>query len=315
MIRMLNAHVPSAEAAILSNDDFGSIFSKIGKGVKAVGKGAVKYTIKPAVKATLAPAVFVKDVATGKNVLKSTGKMVKSTAAPVLVPGKAIGTLALKPLINHVNTLKSRRAKKLAWDRRRSKTPTAQENNEARGWAKRKLIAKGPHGRLIALLAGGGAPAEDGVLLGADDIALLGNYQLGIEPATITAITASLPLLVAMVKGITAATAKSGEAPPDPTQVAAQTVAALAPEGSTTQRVAQAFTPPEQVEAIQSQEAQQVPVDQGVETPVEPAAYEMTTDPGMQGYYFGAAPSTAKTVGFVAGLLGLVAVGAYAATR
>jgi hypothetical protein len=68
---------------------------------------------------------------------------------------KPLGKLALRPVTHRIDTLKDRRAKKLAWDRRKSTVPTPQDRNDARSWAKGYLRGhKPPFGAMLSLLAG-----------------------------------------------------------------------------------------------------------------------------------------------------------------
>lgn len=157
-----------------------------------------------------------------KVVKRAAGKTAK-VAKVVAKPAAAVGALALKPLRSRINTLTTRRANKLAWDRRRSKTPTPGERAEARAWTKKTLTAKGPHGRLLALLAGA-SPTEAHYTLGGFGIT---PGALGVEPATIALISASLPVLTKLLQSILTATAKSGEAPVSPE------TAAVVPEAPT----------------------------------------------------------------------------------
>lgn len=113
---------------------------------------------------------------------------------------KPLGKLALRPVTHRIDTLKDRRAKKLAWDRRKSTVPTPQDRNDARSWAKGYLRGhKPPFGAMLSLLAGPPAMPE------------FGFGGLG-EPATAT-IAASVPALIALMTAILKAASHSGEAP------------------------------------------------------------------------------------------------------
>lgn len=134
-----------------------------------------------------------------KKVGKGVLKVAKVAAMPVAFVSVAAFKLATKPIRSKLSTLKKRRALKLAWDRRRSTTPTPAENAEARTWAKASLRRKGPHGVILATLAG--------------DDALFGD-ALGIAPA---AIVAAAPVLLKVLDLAMKSFAKEGSAPADPT--------------------------------------------------------------------------------------------------
>jgi hypothetical protein len=183
--------------------------------------GLVPKLVKKAAKATASGV---------KKGAKATGKVTVKTAKATAKGVQAVGALALKPLRSKINTLTTRRAKKLAWDRRKSKTPTAAERSEARAWTKRTLSAKGPHGKLLALLAGA-SPGEAQDTLGAFGIA---PGPLGVvEPATIALISASIPALTKLLQDIISAAAKSGAAPVDPATAPASAPAPAAVEHDT----------------------------------------------------------------------------------
>jgi hypothetical protein len=246
--------------------DFG-FFKKLARGVGKVAKGAAKGVVK----LHTVP-------------LKYTVKAVKKV-------GQGALWLATKPIRSRINVMVNRRATKLAFDRRRTKTPTAAERGEARAWAKKKLAAKGPHGKLIALLAGGPSPVD---LLGAPVFGMsVSAGGLGIDPATLTAITASIPVFVALVNTVINATSKSGEAPANP---------AAAPEAQP-QAPAPTMNPPTSPEEVQAANA--VVPD---EMPPE------AIDSNVAGY-LGVPPD--NTAAIVIGLLGAAALGAgiYGATR
>lgn len=147
---------------------------------------------------------------TGVRLAKKGAKYAVMPAAWLVVaPGAWLATKATTPIRNRVHKLRNRRAAKLAWDRRKSKTPNPQEVAEAKSWTKKKLKGQGPHGRVLALFAG------------APEYASLGVYepysgQLGVEPATATVIAASIPVLIAIMNRVLGSSAASGEAPADP---------------------------------------------------------------------------------------------------
>lgn len=259
-------------------------------------KGAVKFTtkaVKASARAALAPAVLVKDVATGKNVVKSLVKAGKSGLAPlqatILDP---LNATLLAPLRNKVNKLKSNRAKTLAWQRRRSKVPNAQEQAEARAWTKTKLKHSGPHGYMLVLFA---APEE---MAYAQPI----HGPFG-EPITIAAITASMPILIAVVNAMLKKAQNSGEASDNPAAAGAQAAVAVAQ---------QALAPyAQQPQATMPASMPDAPAQEVYETPPS-AADVVTPEETLQG-----AIDYAKPAVYVAGGLGLAAVigGLYLAFR
>lgn len=148
------------------------------------------------------------------SVAKSTAHVAKKVASPAValavLPAVELNKIvvgpvvkrALKPVTNRINTLKDRRAKKLAWDRRKSPTPTPAEHAESKSWAKNKLRGETPpFGLMLSLLAGPLIVDESAPQM----------HQLG-EPAT-ASVLASIPALIALMNTILARNAKSGEAP------------------------------------------------------------------------------------------------------
>jgi hypothetical protein len=201
------------------DDEFGfsitSPFKAVGRGVKKVGKRAV-YDVKRVGKAG------VKVAKTGVKVAKTSVKMVgKGLKIALVSPALWLASKATAPIRNRVHKLRNRRASKIAWDNRKSKTPNAQEQAQAKSWTKSHLKGKGPHGQILALFAG--AP---------DDV-LLGSYepyagQLGLDPATATVIAASIPIFMALMNKVLGQASSSGEAPADPQADAAATASAAA---------------------------------------------------------------------------------------
>jgi hypothetical protein len=215
---------------------------------------------------------------------------VKYAYKGVKAVGKGAMWLATKPIRSRINVMVNRRATKLAWDARRSKTPTPQERGAARAWAKRKLSAKGPHGKLVAMLA---APTPVD-LLGAPLFGMsVSSGGLGIEPATLTAITASIPVFIALVNAVINATSKSGEAPANPEVTPEEQPQAPAPT----------MNPPTTSEEVQAANAM-VPEEMPPEA----------VDSNVAGY-LGVPPDNTSAI--VLGLIGAAAVGAgiYGITR
>ena len=166
-----------------------------GKFVKKVGKG-----VKSAAKTT---------VKTAKVVAKPVAKVVAVAVAPMTVAtamaAKGAFNLLTRPLRSRIDKLKSQRALKLARDRRGPRaTPTNPEKVEAKNWTKAKLKAQGPHGQLLALLAG--SPDID---MGYPGFGEFG--ALGVEPATTAAITASIPILASVLNKLITKVTGSGE--------------------------------------------------------------------------------------------------------
>jgi len=163
-------------------------FKKVGSAVKT----GVKYTVvKPTQYAVKGTKIAAKAV-------------YKAHAIPTqwlaIKPTMWLAEKATAPVKKRVQTLVNRRAAKLAWDRRKSKTPTPAEHNEARTWTRNRLLKMSvivPAAPLLAAFAG--AP---------DD------YQLGIAPAVVAA---AVPVLLAAAAVVLQQLAKSGEAPANPT--------------------------------------------------------------------------------------------------
>lgn len=137
--------------------------------LKAVKKGvtsAAKSTahVTTAVARTTARGVATGAKATGHGVTvaaKTTAHVAVGAAKIALIPLKTLEkyvlgpvlALALRPVKSKVQQLVSRRARKLAMDRRKSTTPNAAETAEAKVWAKNKLNhEKPPFGRILAML-------------------------------------------------------------------------------------------------------------------------------------------------------------------
>lgn len=222
-------------------------FKKVASAAKAVGKGTVsatKVVVKPVARVT---ATGVKTAAKGTTaVVKTAGKGVTTAGKGVATGGKfvakgavkgvkavgsgvkyALSKTVLRPVISKLNTLKDRRAKKLAWDRRKSKTPTAAERNEARAWAKSYLKGqKPPFGYMLSQLAG---PI--------DDEPLMGSFG---EPVSAATVIASVPVLLSLLAIILQNVNKSGAAPINPATGQPMTPAEQAQAANETAAAAQA---------------------------------------------------------------------------
>ncbi len=253
-------------------DQFGFSITSPFKKVASVAKSTVKTVAK-------VPAVVVKPVA--KGVAKGTTTVAKGAVKVGTVAGKtyvkaykatyvraaktvakgvktALSKTVLRPVISKLNTLKDRRAKKLAWDRRKSKTPTAAERNEARSWAKSYLKGqKPPFGFMLSQLAG---PL--------DDEPLMGSFG---EPVSAATVIASIPVLLSLLAIILQNVNKSGAAPINPA-------------------TGQPMTPAEQAQAANesaaaAQAAAQLPGAEAAAGMIPPGAElpSMEGDDGMEG--------------------------------
>ncbi len=165
--------------------------------IKAVKRGA---------HAALHPISTTKMVArttvhTAASAAKTVGHGIK---IGLIKPAEWLAHAAMTPVRNRVHKLRSRRAVKLAWDRRKSKTPTPAEQSEASTWTKSHLKSKGPHGRVLALFAGA-APANFGA-----------SYSGLGDPATASVVAASVPVLVALINAVLRKSNNPNEAPADP---------------------------------------------------------------------------------------------------
>lgn len=266
----------SNEITLLGPDDFGFSFNPIRHIRRAAGGVA-----------HVAKKVGGGAISVGKKV---GGTALKVAVLPAYYVTKYAADLALRPVRSRINTLVGRRAAKIAWDRRRSKQPTGAEHNEARNWAKARFKSQGPHGHLLALLAG---PTLQGQL---------GDF--GVAPAVVAA---AVPILVSIATGMIKKYAGTGEAPEDPAAAAAaaaQQVVQQAMPAAVQQYIPQ---PAQQIDVAPSQPAAELPAPEPVPVDPVPAATEG---------YFGAPPPD-TTAAIVLGLLGAAAAGtgAYLAFR
>ncbi len=269
---------PANEITLLGPDDFGYGYDGMGwslnpiKAIRSVASTAVNVTKKVG-----GGAVSIAKTAGGAALKYN--PLTLSYKASLWAAEKAVS-----PIRSKLSTLTNRRAAKLAFDRRRSKTPTTAERNEAREWTKNRLRAKGPHGRLVALLAGGPPTFMD---------AQLGD-NLGVAP--VIAVAAAIPPIVALLNTMINTFSKSGEAPANPAQPL-QTAADLTQQ--TMQTYQQVTTPVAPAEPTADITPAPEPV---VDAPVEP------TPEAVQG--FGADGDPSSNVGpIVLGILGALAVG------
>lgn len=143
---------------------------------------------------------------TGTRLVKRGTKLAMVTANPhamtmkaTKLTGKALAA-ATGPIRKRIfraffGKLTNRRARALSWRRRRALNPNAGEREEARRWATGYVKRKGVLGKLV------------GAALGAE-------VSIG-EPATAAAITASIPVLIALARQALKRAEREG-APADP---------------------------------------------------------------------------------------------------
>jgi hypothetical protein len=115
--------------------------------------------------------------------------------------GQEAFEIATKPLKTRVRRMRDGRARKLAIDRRGPNAqPTPQESREATNWTKDRLKKSGPQGYLLALFAGAPTSGYLGM-----------SVNLGVEPATMTLIMGSIPVLMKLLDGSFTQAVKSGD--------------------------------------------------------------------------------------------------------
>lgn len=168
--------------------------------------GAFGFSLNPLHYVKKAAHDVVHPLDTAKGAANAVGHAIKTG---VIKPFEWVASKVTAPIRNRVHKLRDRRAAKLAWDRRKSKTPNAAEKAEAKSWTKSHLKAQGPHGEVLQLFAG-----VDTSFLG---IAGFGAVQLG-DPATISLIAASIPVFMALMNAVLKKADASGQAPADPTK-------------------------------------------------------------------------------------------------
>lgn len=181
-------------------------------------------TVKSAAKTVAHTVVHPLD--TTKAIAHDVGHTAKFAADAVghgikvglIKPFEWLAAKATAPIRNRVHKLRDRRAAKLAWDRHHTTTPDAKDKADAKSWTKSHLKHQGPHGEILALFAG---PMP----------MLLGNTQLG-DPATLSLITASIPVFMALMNSVLHKADASGQAPADPTRGAGGGAAAPGAPGA-----------------------------------------------------------------------------------
>lgn len=254
--------------------DFGWGIRSIGRGLKKVGKGAVKGTKFVAKKTGKG---IVKG---GKAVGRGTVKVAKVAGKVALAPAKFAFNLAMKPLRSRLGTLKNRRAKKIAWDRRKSKAPTKVEQAEAKRWLRKDLKKKGPHGKLLAVLAG--SPPISGPL-----------GELG-EPVS-ASLVAAVPVLTLLLNNMIKAYAGGSTAPADPEKTPPSKEATPAAAEDATDDAAAAAVEAE-VEPTTTEEVQEV-----AQEVTEEAAQEATEE-ALEGALLAGLTEAAEIAVFPAGI-------------
>jgi hypothetical protein len=190
----------------------------------------------------------------GKGVRKGVGVTAKYTGAKfvydrALTPiAKALTYPQRRLIKREVNRLVARRARKISWDRRRSKTPTPNEITEAKVWSSRYLKTKGGRfGKLLAALGIGEllAAKKKVRVRGETFVPSSSGDFVGMEPVTAALLGMSIPALAMILSAILKRASKAG-APSDPT--------AAAPEGTVEQ------TPSEPSEEPGNEAAEPEPV-------------------------------------------------------
>jgi hypothetical protein len=162
---------------------------------------------------SLNPLHYVKKAAVAaEHGAVAAGKLtVKSVTLPtkylLLKPTEWLLDKATAPVRALVHKLRDRRAKKLAWDRRKSTTPNAQDQADAKSWTRSKLehLPDPVTGRILAHFAGPTYGQFHGTVYRGDN--------LGIAPAVVAA---AVPILMGVMKAVLSQFSKSGEAPANP---------------------------------------------------------------------------------------------------
>lgn len=183
----------------ISASGFG--FKKLKRGLKKVGKGAVKLN---------------------KRVVKTTIKLHTAPLKAVAKAGKfamkGMAKLAAKPIIGVVNKLAGRRAAYLAFQRTGSAKPTLADRKKGGQYALGKIAKAGPVGKLVVkIIKFAGGVTSGGSLLGAPTRDLSGwkrdAAMCGMAPA---AIVAAIPPIMVALKQLMKGLNKPGEAPANP---------------------------------------------------------------------------------------------------
>lgn len=198
---------------MLGDNELGFSITSLAKKVGGTVAKTVTVPTKYAVKATVTSAKYAKKgaVVAGKGIYQAHAIPTKWLA---IKPTEWLAHKALAPVKSRVQTIVNRRARKLAWDRRKSKTPTPAEHQEARTWTRNRLLASSviiPAAPLLAAFAG--APVRDA--------------ELGVAPAVVAA---AVPVMMAAAAALISQFNKSGEAPANPGDAASAQAPASAPD-------------------------------------------------------------------------------------
>jgi hypothetical protein len=211
------------------------------------------------------PLSIVKKV--GRGVASGAKTVGKGVARGAKFVGQHAFNLAVSPIRHFTNQMISRRAAKIAWDRRKSRQPMPAEVAEAKAWSKNQMKAKGPHGKLIALL------------MGPPVVGAFGQ----VDPVSQAAIVSASAALAALASQTLKSLAKGGSAPdPAALQQQIQDYAAKQAEAEAARRITQG----------------QKAVESGAEQVVQSA--DAGVQEGLTGW--GAADATTSKGAVVAGM-------------
>jgi hypothetical protein len=134
---------------------------------------------------------------------KAVGKLAyKGIEWTAIKPTEWLAHKIMAPVKNRVQKIVHRRAAKLAYDSRKSTTPTPAEVSQARSWTRGKLMHELPHGPALAIFAGHPEVMD-----------MLGDHQLGVAPAVAAA---AVPIFMALAQQLLNRFSSSGEAPANP---------------------------------------------------------------------------------------------------
>jgi hypothetical protein len=171
---------------------------------------------------------------------------IKQTKVTAGLIKTGLSKTALRPVVSKINTLKTRRARKIAWDRRKSTTPTAAEHAEARSWTKSYLTRQTPpFGFMLAQLAG--PFAEETTMM-------YGSFGAFGEPISAAAVIAAIPVLLSIIAIVLQQTSRSGEAPINPATGQPVTPAEQAQAAAEAGAAAAAAVPQGEVDMTQLQD-------------------------------------------------------------
>lgn len=168
---------------------------KAGGAVRRGARGAVRTTTR----ATHAAARTTARAATATA--RVTKKAAKKVGRGAAIVAKKAAYVAATPIRLAFNKVVAAKARKIAARKRTPVTPAVKA--EARNWTLAALRAKGPVGKTVAAIA---------TISGQPNHLTMAGWSMGIEPATITAITgAAVALLTVVLKAVMA---EKSTAPP-----------------------------------------------------------------------------------------------------